>query len=141
MDLLAIKQKNKKSTSLFNITLDLEYVNNEDENEHENLEVPVNQLNNAASEVVRLSKLDESLKIFDNVQNEEESDDKSNDGNVDEESRSENESNITSNSYSNFIKATEIQHILGNNQLIFINLPEKELEETIFRENNSIDVY
>ncbi|CAG8713277.1 5350_t:CDS:1, partial [Funneliformis caledonium] len=49
----------------------LEHVNNEDENKYEkyeNLELSVIdiKLNDAVSEVIRLLKLDESLKIFDN---------------------------------------------------------------------------
>ncbi|CAB5208973.1 unnamed protein product [Rhizophagus irregularis] len=112
-------------------------LNENDNGEHDNLELieNQNQIDNAASEIVRLSKLNENLKIFDTIRSND--DDESNS----EESENENENNTIDNSHLNFIKATEIQYLLENNQPTFINPTEKEPEEEIFRNNNLPDVY
>ncbi|CAB4378337.1 unnamed protein product [Rhizophagus irregularis] len=79
-------------------------LNENDDNEHDNLELinNQNQIDNATSKVIRLSKLDENLKIFDTIQSND--DDKSNS----EESENENKNNTIDDLCLNFIKATEI---------------------------------
>ncbi|CAB5208985.1 unnamed protein product [Rhizophagus irregularis] len=96
-------------------------LNENDNGEHDNLELieDQNQIDNAASEIVSND------------------DDESNS----KESENENENNTIDNSHLNFIKATEIQYLLENNQPTFINPTEKEPEEEIFRNNNLPDVY
>jgi hypothetical protein len=135
MNLLGIKKINQKSLRLIDSSLDLN--ENDDDDEHENLELmeDQNQIDNAASEVVRLSKLDENLRKFDAIQNRDEGESSS------EESDNENDNITVDDTHLNFIKATEIQYLLENNQPTFINPPEKEPEEEIFRINDSPDVY
>lgn len=136
MNLLGIKKINQKSLRLVDNSLDL---NENDDDEHDNLEIidDQNQIDNAASEVVRLSKLDENLRIFDTIRSNDD-DEGNSEGS---ESENENENITIDDSRLNFIKATEIHYLLENNRPTFINSSEKELEEEIFRKNNSPDVY
>ena len=99
---------------MINITFITNYYIYDDECEYLKLIDDQNQIDNAASEVVRLSKLDENLKVFDTLRN------KDDDEGDSEESESENESTTTDDSHLNFIKATEIQYLLENNQPTFI---------------------
>ncbi|POG78532.1 hypothetical protein GLOIN_2v1766725 [Rhizophagus irregularis DAOM 181602=DAOM 197198] len=103
MNLLGIKKINQESLRLVDSSSDL---NENDNGEHNNLELieDQNQIDNAASEIVRLSKLDENLKIFDTIRS-----------NDDDESNSEGKNNQPT-----FINPTEKEleeEIFRNNNL------------------------
>ena len=138
MNFLEIKQDQRNSNPGFDITLHSDYPDDiVKNNESDILEEQICRFENAASEIIRLSKLDETLNeiLGEGYENDENNEENETDENNDECD------NERENLNSEFIKSTEIQYILENNGPINIRLPDNEPEETIFRKDGTIDVY
>ncbi|GBB90981.1 hypothetical protein RclHR1_18060001, partial [Rhizophagus clarus] len=134
MNFLGIKKQNQEiSVTNFDIILHSDYPDNEIKNNESN-EEQIYKFENAASEIIRISKLDETLnELLD--ENHEEDIKTDNENN---ESKSDNE---CENLNLEFIKSTEIRYILKNNTPTYIELPDNEPEELIFRKDNTINVH
>ncbi|GES78083.1 hypothetical protein GLOIN_2v1766725 [Rhizophagus clarus] len=134
MNFLGIKKQNQEiPVTNFDIILHSDYPDNEIKN-NESDEEQIYKFENAASEIIRISKLDETLnELLD--ENHEEDIETDNENN---ESKSDNE---CENLNLEFIKSTEIRYILENNTPTYIELLDNEPEELIFRKDNTINVH
>jgi hypothetical protein len=135
MNFLGIKKQNQKiSISNFDIISRSDNELKSNESDHV-FEEQVYKFENAALEIIRISKLDETLNelLDENHEEDIETDDENNDN----ESKSDNE---CENLNLEFIKSTEIRYILENDKPTYIELPDNEPEELIFRKDDTIDV-
>ncbi len=109
-------------------------------NESDTLEEQICKFEDAASDIIRLSKLDETLNeiLGEECENDIE---ENNEGSETNENGNECDNERENLNLAEFIKSTEIQYILENNGPINIRLPDNEPEESIFRKDGTVDVY
>ncbi|GBB90983.1 hypothetical protein RclHR1_18060003 [Rhizophagus clarus] len=134
MNFLGIKKQNQEiPVTNFDIILHSDYPDNEIKNNESN-EEQIYKFENATSEIIRISKLDETLNELLDENHEE-------DIKTDNENNKSKSDNECENLNLEFIKSTEIQYILENNTPTYIELPDNEPEELIFRKDNTINVH